>query len=162
MKTAFVTCWKTGPNRALFITYPEAHMGHDLLCCTRCGTVHAARVSIQLYCAPDLDEYLQSVACSNCDQQLGGNWAHYPETYMDETGELKRFVRSNEFPDDSESIVVEFPDVFDGAEFEPIQRTEGLPLLQRNVPIPDEWIQILFVMAAILGIIGVAVVLLRT
>lgn len=112
MKKAQVRCWKTGLPDAPFITYPEGHMGHNLLCCTRCGTVHAAGVEQQLYVAPDLDRYLGAVDCAGCGRALGGHWDFYPDTYVDRNGRLQSFQRSLEIPSDANSTVIEFPDVF--------------------------------------------------
>ena len=112
MKTELVRCWKVGINDGLFITYPEGDMGHRLICCNSCGQVHAVNVAKQLYIEPDLDKHLSSMECSKCDRTLDKNWSFYPESYIDENGEIRNFTRPCQIPDDVDSIVVEFPEVF--------------------------------------------------
>lgn len=112
MKTEQVRCWKVGRGGELFITYPEGDMGHRLICCKSCGKVHAVNVAKQLYIAPDLETHLSGVQCAKCDKPLAENWAYYPENYMDESGQLQNFNRPNQIPDDVDSIVAEFPEVF--------------------------------------------------
>ncbi len=112
MKTELVRCWKVGANSELFITYPEGDMGHRLICCKSCGQVHAVNVAKQLYIEPDLDKHLSSLGCSKCGRILSSNWSYYPEHYIDEDGGIQSFKRSRQIPDDADSIVAEFPEVF--------------------------------------------------
>jgi len=112
MKTEQVRCWKVGMNGELFITYPEGDMGHRLICCKSCGEVHAVNVAKQLYIAPDLETHLSGVQCAKCHRNLAGNWVYYPEKYIDERGHVQSFERPTQIPDDADSIVAEFPDVF--------------------------------------------------
>lgn len=112
MKNEKVRCWKVGPNNKLFITYPEGDMGHRLICCRSCGKVHAVNVAKQLYIEPELDKQLSSVRCVGCGKSLSENWAFYPEHYLDENGQLQEFERPHVIPDDNDSFVVEFPEVF--------------------------------------------------
>lgn len=112
MKMALVRCWRVGGSAKLFITYPEGDMGHRLIICNNCGCVHAVNVTKQLYIEPDLNQYLASVGCYKCGQFLGSNWLFYPDKYFDGDGNLANFDRSFYMPDDADSIVVEFPEVF--------------------------------------------------
>ena len=112
MKTEQVRCWKVGVGGKLFITYPEGEMGHRLIFCNRCGKVHAVNVAKQLYIEPDLERHLNSVKCWACNKFLSGNWAYYPDDYLDEGGRIQHFERSHRFPEDADSIVAEFPEVF--------------------------------------------------
>lgn len=112
MTTEQVRCWKVGMNGELFITYPEGDMGHRLICCKSCGEVHAVNVAKQLYIEPDLDKHLSSVECSKCGKTLARNWEYYPETYLDENGQIRGFERPYQIPNDADSIVAEFPEVF--------------------------------------------------
>lgn len=112
MKDEKVRCWKVGPDNKLFITYPEGDMGHRLICCRSCGKVHAVNVAKQLYIEPDLDKQLSSVQCTDCGNSLAGNWASYPESYLNEDGCLQQFERPYVIPDDNDSFIVEFPEVF--------------------------------------------------
>ena len=67
MKKVKVRCWKISsvPGEELFITYPEGHMGHELIICLKCGQVYAAEVSVQLYVKP-LEEQLKQYYCVKC------------------------------------------------------------------------------------------------
>jgi hypothetical protein len=112
MKTEQVRCWKTGLHLGLFITYPEGDMGHRLICCKSCGQIHAVSVTKQLYIEPDLDMHLRSVMCVGCAKLLGNNWAFYPDTYVGADGQLYAYERSQEIPNDSDSLVMSFPEVF--------------------------------------------------
>jgi len=112
MKNEKVRCWKVGPDKKLFITYPEGDMGHRLISCKACGKIYAVNVAKQLYIEPDLDKHLSGFQCVGCGANLAGNWAFYPEYYLDEGGQLQEFERSDVIPDDSDSIIVEFPEVF--------------------------------------------------
>jgi hypothetical protein len=112
MKTEQVRCWKVGVNRELFITYPDGDMGHRLICCISCGRVHAVNVAKQLYIEPDLERRLHSVQCDKCGKLLAGNWAYYPEKYVGEGGQLWSYERPCQIPNDADSIVAEFPEVF--------------------------------------------------
>lgn len=112
MNTEQVRCWKMGMNGELFITYPEGDMGHRLICCKNCGEVHAVNVAKQLYIEPDLDKHLDNVKCSKCGEMMTGNWAYYPENYMGEDGQMRSFERPRQIPNDADSIVAEFPEIF--------------------------------------------------
>lgn len=112
MKTEQVRCWRVGSGGDLFITYPEGDMGHRLICCRSCGHVHAVNVAKQLYIEPNLEKYLSGIQCAKCCRPLAGNWAYYPEVYVDESGEVRNFERPYQIPDDADSTVVEFPEVF--------------------------------------------------
>ena len=112
MKTEQVRCWKVGLTDELFITYPEGNMGHRLICCKSCGQVHAVNVAKQLYIEPDLEKHLSNIQCAKCGKNLSDNWAYYPESYVDKSGEVRSFERPCELPDDADSTVVEFPEVF--------------------------------------------------
>lgn len=112
MNTEQVRCWKMGMNSELFITYPEGDMGHRLICCKNCGEVYSMNVAKQLYIEPDLDKYLDSVECLKCGQILNGNWAFYPETYMNESGQMRNFERPQQIPNSDDSIVAEIPEIF--------------------------------------------------
>jgi hypothetical protein len=112
MKNEKVRCWKVGLNNELFITYPEGDMGHRLICCKSCGKVHSASVAKQLYIEPDLEKHLSNIQCMGCSSSLADNWAFYPENYLAEDGKLQQFERAYVIPDDNDSLVVEFPEVF--------------------------------------------------
>lgn len=66
----------------------------------------------QLYIEPDLDKHLSNTQCVGCGNNLVGNWDFYPENYVDEDGDLQQFERSQVIPDDGDSLVVGFPEVF--------------------------------------------------
>lgn len=112
MKTEQVRCWKVGTSNNLFITYPEGDMGHRLICCKNCGKVHSVNVAKQLYIQPNLDKHLKVVKCLGCGKILAENWAYYPENFIDECGHIRNFERPNQIPNDTDSIIVEFPGVF--------------------------------------------------
>jgi len=112
MKMEPVRCWKVGMNNKLFITYPEGHLGHYLICCKQCGHVHAVNVSATIYIEPDLEKHLRIIKCAGCSNILAGNWAYYPETYIDENNQIQHFERPLQFSDDEDSIIAEFPEVF--------------------------------------------------
>ena len=99
-------------NGELFITYPEGNAGHRLICCKSCGYVHAVNVTKQIYIEPDLEKHLSCVPCVKCGKYLAGNWVLYPESYVDEAGKIRSFKRPDQIPDDADSIIVEFPEVF--------------------------------------------------
>ncbi|NJM37869.1 MAG: hypothetical protein HC845_08455 [Akkermansiaceae bacterium] len=112
MKTEQVRCWRTGLKGELFITYPEGDMGHRLICCTACGKVYAVNVTKQLYIEPDLDAHLSGKMCIGCGAALDTNWRYYPEHYLDESGKLRAFERTQIIPPDEESVIEAFPEVF--------------------------------------------------
>jgi hypothetical protein len=113
-KMVNVRCWKIQNMHdvdSLLITYPEGHMGHDLIICLSCGQIHAAEISSQMYIKP-LDEQLELVHCVKCEKLLLNNSSKYPDTYLSNKGNITNYQRSNELPIDSDSIVVELPSIY--------------------------------------------------
>tara|TARA_Y100001937_G_C6845180_1_gene209589 strand:+ start:113 stop:451 length:339 start_codon:yes stop_codon:yes gene_type:complete len=111
MKKELVRCWKVGEMGRLYITYPEGDKGHRLIFCVNCGCVHSVNVAKQMYMGPDLDSYLSGVLCYSCGSVLKSNWYFYPDRFL-EDGCVKKFKRCPRVPDESGSIIVEFPEVF--------------------------------------------------
>lgn len=111
MQLVDVRVHRTGPNDGLLITYPEGHLGHDLICCLSCGGVHAVCVARVLYSDGDLTEHVESASCHYCNARLVHNWANYPETWVDEKGHQRTFQRDPIIPQDEYSSVVKLPEV---------------------------------------------------
>ena len=112
MNSEKVRCWRVGPKGELFITYPEGSMGHDLICCNSCGDVYAVNIAKQLYIEPNLNQQLAGVRCLRCRNLLAGNWSQYPENYVGKDGQLCQFERSPEIPNQGDSLIKEFFEVF--------------------------------------------------
>lgn len=112
MSTVKVRCWKiNNGGDEIFITYPEGNAGHELITCLNCGQVYCVNVAKRVYIGPSLPEKLAEMTCINCKQDLAENWAYYPETYVVD-GSVKTFERPSMMPDDSESLVKEFPEIY--------------------------------------------------
>ena len=119
MNTVLVRCWQVesyrrgaaGPDH-LLITYPEDNSGHDLITCLKCGQVYAVTISKEVYVGPPRAEKLRELHCVTCGVALSGNTAAYPETYV-AGGELFHHARDNILPNDDESLVKEFPGIYE-------------------------------------------------
>ena len=119
MKTLKLPCWRVQDYRpwekksnSLFITYPEAHMGYDLITCLDCGEVYAIAVTMEMYRGP-LPEILSGISCRKCGANLGKSYAKYPDTYRGPNGEKITFERSRLIPGDKERVFVEFNTITD-------------------------------------------------
>ena len=118
MKTVKVVCWEIrikspgGENDMLNITYPEGHMGHNLITCTCCGQIYAFAIEDELYLGPPLKDKLKGMNCIKCGNELLSNHAQYPETYRSISGKIYSYSRSLIIPPDETSIVKEFPGIY--------------------------------------------------
>lgn len=88
-------------------------MGHRLICCTTCGHVYSVNVTKQIYSGLDLGAKLKGIDCVSCTHSLTRNWMEYPENYVDKSGTIRQFARPPEIPDDKDSVIVEFPEIFE-------------------------------------------------
>jgi hypothetical protein len=112
LKKENVRCWKIGINHEQYVTYPESHMGHKLICCRKCGAVYAVNVARLLYVEPDLDRHLEKVNCLECASVLANNWLSYPDNYVEKDGSIGKIERPLFVPSDDKSIIVAFYEVF--------------------------------------------------
>ena len=114
-----VRCWRVENYRQgamqpdqLFITYPEDNSGHDLITCLRCGQIYAITIAKEVYVGPSRSLKLRDQRCVACGVSLATNFAAYPETYV-VGGETFHYVRDRVLPNDAESIVREFPGIYE-------------------------------------------------
>lgn len=115
MNTVQVRCWRIrvpGRGDGVLITYPEDNQGHSLISCLRCGTIYAVTVAKEVYVGPPLDQKLKGLECIGCGAPLAETQAPYPERYRDEGGNVCEHQRSELIPNDEDSMVVEFPDIY--------------------------------------------------
>ena len=112
MKHSEVVCWELEPG--VFIAYPECDQGFNLLVCLSCGQVHSASVPLAMYIGPEIGEKIRrdGVCCDNCDGELDGNWAHYPETRVESDGSIAKTERPWEIPPLSKSVTRRFPEIY--------------------------------------------------
>jgi hypothetical protein len=65
-----------------------------------------------VYVGPPLEERLASLKCIECGKNLGSHFVKYPEHYL--VGKkIYEFERSLIIPDDRDSLVVEFDEIYD-------------------------------------------------
>ena len=120
MKTVKVRCWniqtfsaEKGTVVHLLITYPEENMGYRLVLCNNCGQIYAVDVSKEVYVGPPLEQKLSNIRCIKCDISLVGNTLEYPDNYISDNGEVGRFERGSQMPNEDESVIIELPSVYD-------------------------------------------------
>jgi hypothetical protein len=116
-KKSKVRCWQLenwrgkSPPDLIYITYPEGQFGYDLVSCLNCGKIYSASVLDQIYKGPPLNEKLASKCCSQCGSAMNKSAHIYPEKYLAQDGVI-HFQRSLSLPSDTESIVVEFDELY--------------------------------------------------
>lgn len=117
MNKSQVRCWLIpnwsgkGKCDEIYISYPEDNSGHDLISCLRCGHIYAVSIIKKVYVGPNLEQKLDGLCCVECGEDLRKTYALYPEQYMS-NGEIVNFKRPNEIPPDSNSVVMEFDEIY--------------------------------------------------
>lgn len=95
----------------VLITYPEDDCGHQLISCLNCGKIYSVSTSKMVYQGPSLDQKLKGLKCVQCGNDLSATYHNYPEKYLsDQT--VVNFEHPMQIPDDSESFVLEFDEVY--------------------------------------------------
>lgn len=115
MQTSQVRCWAIhnwvkGHRHDLWITYPDGFGGHQLISCLNCGAIYSVSVTDEIYRGPPLQEILKIRICA-CGRVLAETTASYPELYLADGG-VEAFKRPSQIPDDNESIVKSFPEIY--------------------------------------------------
>jgi hypothetical protein len=66
-----------------------------------------------VYGGPSLEEKLKGMNCIKCGNELLTHYANYPETYRSISGKIYSYSRNLMMPADNESIVKEFPGIYE-------------------------------------------------
>lgn len=119
MKVEQVRCWRISLLSSKgdwetdhYITYPEDNSGHELFQCPFCGKIYSSSVLKSVYGPISALEQLENSHCTKCEKSLKSA-VNYPDKYIDKYGVLMSFKRSDYYPEDSESIVMEFESIFE-------------------------------------------------
>ena len=113
-----VRCWKVehwrkgekSPDQ-IYITYPENNSGHNLLSCLRCGHIYSVSVTKLVYIGSPLVEKLKGMCCIQCGTNLDRSLTAYPDRYFVD-GQILEFKRPKEIPPASDSLVMEFDEIY--------------------------------------------------
>ncbi len=77
LKKSLVRCWKiksrakiSDNDYVLYITYPEGHLGHELITCLVCGHIYSAIVEAELYIEV-IKKRVRNLKCVECDSVVG-------------------------------------------------------------------------------------------
>jgi hypothetical protein len=119
MKEVQVRCWKikcfNKKDRIWedhVITYPDGFGGYKLIICLKCGKIYAVDIDNERYVGPDINTKLNLIKCLGCEANLGKYFAEYPETFIGTSGSIEHFKRDLEIPDDKDSIILHFPEIY--------------------------------------------------
>ncbi len=112
-----IRCWKLKvycgeKEQEIYITFPENEMGYKLISCLKCGKIYSANITKEIYIGPDIETLMSNISCEECGSNLGINGALYPEKYLGLDKLTHEYKRSLEIPDDKDSIICEFPELY--------------------------------------------------
>lgn len=117
MNKSKVRCWPVRnyhgnvESDTLYLAYPEDNSGYSLISCLRCGHIYSVSVAREVYVGPVLSEKLKSLTCTSCGMLLAESAAPYPDQYVS-NGVVIQFDRPIELPDDENSVILEFDEIY--------------------------------------------------
>jgi len=119
MNKVNVRCWEENifdviekTLTKVLVAYPEGNDGCDLVICRNCGEIYAIEIMKEVYTGPSRNEKLKTLVCIKCNKNLADTVAPYPENYLTISGMLKKWTRPYKYPDESKSIIKEFPAIY--------------------------------------------------
>jgi rRNA maturation protein Nop10 len=117
MKKSLVRVWKITSSPStdstdLWISYPEDNNGYTLLSCLSCGHIYSASVLAQVYGNTNFQDKIAEMKCVECGSELEKTIAPYPERFLSKDKRVFSCARSQFLPDDGDSTLIEFDEIY--------------------------------------------------